>query len=119
MRESAWEYPRPPRLGRSTRLIEVTLGGAVIARTSRAHRVLETSHPPVYCVSREHVGEGVLEAVAGVGSVCEWNGVATDLDVLGGDGRRASRAARTYEDPTPAFAAIAGAVAFSPALMDT
>jgi uncharacterized protein (DUF427 family) len=118
MSESVWDYPRPPRLEPSTRLIEVTFGGAVIARTSRAQRVLETSHPPVYYVPREDVDDGVLETVAGAGSVCEWKGVATYLDVLGGDGRRASRAAWTYEDPAPAFAAIADAVAFYPALMD-
>jgi uncharacterized protein (DUF427 family) len=100
MTESVWDYPRPPRLERSTRQIEVTFGGTIIARTSRAHRVLETSHPPVYYVPREDVREGVLEAVPGTGSVCEWKGIATYLDVLGGDGRRASRAAWTYEDPT-------------------
>ncbi|HEX5522643.1 MAG TPA: DUF427 domain-containing protein, partial [Pedococcus sp.] len=46
--ESVWDYPRPPRLERTTNDIEVVLGGRVVARTSAALRVLETSHPPTY-----------------------------------------------------------------------
>ena len=46
--ESVWDYPRPPRLERTSNDIEVTLGGVVIARTRAALRVLETSHPPTY-----------------------------------------------------------------------
>jgi uncharacterized protein (DUF427 family) len=46
--ESAWEYPRPPRLERSSAHLVVVLGGVTIADTTRAYRVLETSHPPNY-----------------------------------------------------------------------
>ena len=45
--ESVWDYPRPPRVEQSSSKIEVELGGKVIASTTRAWRVLETSHPPV------------------------------------------------------------------------
>src|SRR4051794_14973675 len=104
MSESVWDYPRPPRLEPTDRLIEVVLGGALIASTRRAHRVLETSHPPVYYVPRDDVRTGALEDAAGGGSVCEWKGAARMLDVLGGDGIRVPRGAWTYPDPAPAFA---------------
>ena len=55
MPESVWDYPRPPRVEPSGRRVRVVLGGAVIADTTRAHRVLETSHPPVYYVPLEDV----------------------------------------------------------------
>ena len=50
------------------------LGGAVIADTTRAHRVLETSHPPVYYVPLEDVAPGSLEPSRVVRTVCEWKG---------------------------------------------
>ncbi|HVQ99269.1 MAG TPA: DUF427 domain-containing protein, partial [Mycobacterium sp.] len=46
--ESVWDYPRPPRLEQFAGSITVELGGEVIASTTRAWRVLETSHPPSY-----------------------------------------------------------------------
>lgn len=118
MTESVWDYPRPPRLEVATRLVEVWLGGAAIARSTRSHRVLETSHPPVYYIPAEDIELGTLEPVSGAGSVCEWKGSATYLDVIGADGRRVPRGAWTYHRPTGGFAPIADAVAFYPALMD-
>ena len=50
MAESVWDYPRPPRVEPVSSRIRVELGGETIADTTRAHRVLETSHPPVYYV---------------------------------------------------------------------
>lgn len=94
------------------------LGGRLIAETTRAHRVLETSHPPVYYVPLEDIAGGALEPSRGAGSFCEWKGVASYLDVIGGDGRRVGRAAWTYRDPATVYAAIRGAVAFYPGLMD-
>jgi uncharacterized protein (DUF427 family) len=44
MQESAWDYPRPPRLERTDRHLVVVLAGVTIADTTRAWRVLETSH---------------------------------------------------------------------------
>jgi uncharacterized protein (DUF427 family) len=118
MPESVWDYPRPPRIEPSGKRVRVRLGGAVIADTVRAHRVLETSHPPVYYAPLEDVAPGSLEPSRGPGSFCEWKGDATYFDVIGGDGRRVERAAWTYLDPTPEFEAIRSAVAFYPGLMD-
>lgn len=114
--ESVWDYPRPPALQASCAVVEVVLGGRVVARTDRSYRVLETSHPPTYYLPRECFAAGALRPADG-GSVCEWKGVAAYLDVVGGE-RVAERAAWTYPEPTPAFAALAGHVALYPGAMD-
>lgn len=114
--ESVWDYPRPPRLEPSTALIEIRLGGRLIARTDRSWRVLETSHPPTFYLPRGSFEPGVLRAAAG-SSVCEWKGRAAYLDLVAGE-VVAERAAWTYHDPTLPFAAIAGAVAVYPAAVD-
>jgi uncharacterized protein (DUF427 family) len=114
--ESVWDYPRPPRLERTSRLVEVTFGGRLVARTDTALRVLETSHPPTYYLPLASFVEGALRPATG-GSVCEWKGRAAYLDVVAGDAV-APRAAWHYPSPTPAFAGIAGHVALYPGAMD-
>src|SRR6201996_7125512 len=115
--ESVWDYPRPPRVERSDKLVRVVLGGGVIAETRRAHRVLETSHPPVYYVPREDIADGAREPSGGRGTFCEFKGAASYLDAIGADGTRVPRAAWVYPDPSPGVEAIRDAVAFYPALM--
>ena len=107
--ESVWDYPRPPALVRSSRTVEVRLGEQLVARSNRAWRVLETSHPPTWYLPREDVAEGVLAPSATPSTTCEWKGAATYWDVLG---ERA--AAWSYEHPTRRFAEMAGAVTFYP-----
>lgn len=109
--ESVWDYPRPPRLELSARPVRVEHGGAVVAASARAWRVLETSHPPVYYVPWEDVAQELLVPVA-VTSFCEWKGQATYFDVVVPEVERAVQAAWTYLRPTLAFAGIAHAVAF-------
>lgn len=116
--ESVWDYPRPPRLEPSSRRIRVVLGGGVIAETERAHRVLETSHPPVFYIPLDDVSPGALVASGGRGSFCEFKGAAIYHDAVGADGRRVARAAWSYPDPTPGYEAIMDAIAFYPGLMD-
>ena len=43
---SVWDFPRPPRLAADTREVVIRWGEVEVARTRRAVRVLETSHPP-------------------------------------------------------------------------
>ena len=107
--ESVWDYPRPPALEPVDREIVVAFGGREIARTSTAHRVLETSHPPVYYLPPASFVDGVLRP-AGGGTFCEWKGQATYFDLVSGDAI-AEQAAWAYPDPTPQFEAIAGHVA--------
>jgi uncharacterized protein (DUF427 family) len=114
--ESAWDYPRPPRLEATSELVEVELGGEVVASTRNALRVLETSHPPTYYLPVSDFVEGSLRAAEG-SSFCEWKGVAAYLDVLGG-GAVAERGAWHYPHPTPEFSGLVDHVAVYPAAMD-
>ncbi len=114
--ESVWDYPRPPRLERTDQRIEIVLGGVTVAITTEAYRVLETSHPPTYYLPADAFLPGSLRAAAG-SSFCEWKGAATYFDVVGGT-KVAPRAAWTYPEPTPPFAALADHVAVYPAPMD-
>jgi uncharacterized protein (DUF427 family) len=111
-----WDYPRPPRLEKVPQRIQVVLGGKTIADTRSAYRVLETSHPPNYYLPPTDIAEGRLVRTRG-SSQCEWKGLAHYYDVVAGD-VVAGEAAWGYDRPTRAFAAIAGYVAFYPALMD-
>ena len=115
-RESVWDYPRPPRLEPSDKLIRVEFGGETVAETRRAYRVLETSHPPVYYVPPDDVrGEFLLPSASS--SFCEWKGRSAyhTLDVRG---RRVTDCAWSYPDPSPTFRAIRGYLAFYPGRVD-
>jgi uncharacterized protein (DUF427 family) len=94
----------------------IELGGRPIADTRRAIRVCETSHPPVYHVPREDIAPGVLERGEG-SSWCEWKGTATYWDAVV-DGRRVRAAGWSYEDPSPGYEHLRGAVAFYPGKVD-
>ena len=107
--ESVWDYPRPPRLEPTRELVEVVLGGRVVARTTVAFRVLETSHPPTYYLPAASFDNGVLQPASGA-SFCEWKGHAAYLDLVTAE-RTAPRAAWTYPTPSPAFVAITAHVA--------
>ena len=63
--ESVWDYPRPPRVEPRSERVIVRLGGQVIADTTDAVRVLETSHPPVYYLPMDAFPAGALVPVEG------------------------------------------------------
>lgn len=111
-----WDYPRPPRLESTSRRIRVLFNGETIADSTRAWRVLETSHPPVYYLPPEDVTVEHLVRTERQ-SVCEFKGVAVYYTVRVG-GREAIDAAWCYPDPTPTFAPIARCLAFYPGAMD-
>ena len=114
--ESVRDYPRPPRVEPSTRHVRVVFGGVTIADSRRTHRVLETSHPPVYYVPLEDVRTDCL-VPASLATWCEWKGRAGYYDLVADD-RRAERAAWFYASPTRAFEVIRDAVAFYPGRVD-
>jgi len=114
--ESAWKYPRPPRLEPVTDRLRVVLGGVTIADTTRGYRVLETSHPPNYYFPPDDILDGALELTERA-TFCEFKGRARYYAVRGGD-RRELDAAWGYDRPSPAFAPIAGYVAFYAGRLD-
>ncbi|MEJ7770492.1 MAG: DUF427 domain-containing protein [Geodermatophilaceae bacterium] len=114
--ESVWDYPRPPSMQVSSRHVVITVDGVVIADTSRAWRVCETSHPPVYYVPRGDIAAGILSEGEG-SSYCEFKGAATYWSLAVGD-RIVPEVGWSYQNPSPAYAAMAGAVAFYPGRVD-
>jgi len=115
--ESVWDYPRPPRVEPTAARIVIRLGGEIVADTTDAVRVLETSHPPVYYLPRSAFAEGALDPAAG-SSFCEYKGAARYLSVRGG-AEVADRAAWYYPDPSDGYGELADRVAVYPARMDS
>ena len=114
--ESVWDYPRPPRLELSDKLIRIKFNGEVIAETTRAYRVLETSHPPTYYIPPEDVQSKFLERSSRA-SFCEWKGRARYHGLKVGD-RRGPDVAWSYPDSTSDFAPIRDYLAFYPSRVD-
>jgi len=110
--ESVWDYPRPPRLLQDNRLVEVYGGEWLVARTTRAVRVLETASPPTFYLPRDQVRMDLLQATGGQ-SYCEWKGRASYYDLRTDQGL-VERVAWSYENPLDDFAAIAGHISFYP-----
>jgi uncharacterized protein (DUF427 family) len=121
-RESVWDYPRPPRVEPvpGAARVRVEFGGRVIADSTRALRLLETSHPPSYYLPPADVDLSCLHASPG-GSTCEWKGQARYWTVVvatpAGE-RVAERAAWSYPDPFPEFELLRDHLCFYCAPMD-
>jgi len=114
--ESVWDYPRPPRVEPVHARVTIEFDGRLIAESTRAVRVLETSHPPAYYLPPEDFAAGALVAAKGT-SFCEFKGRAQYYDVVSG-AASASRSAWYYPSPSPGFESIAGFVSVYPGRMD-
>ena len=82
-RESVRDYPRPPRVEPCQRAVRVEFNGRVLAESSRALRLLETSHPPTYYIPKADVRVELLRA-NGRRSFCEYKGAASYWDIRDG-----------------------------------
>lgn len=113
--ESVWDYPRPPAVDTAGgEDVAVVLGGRVIARTDRALRVLETSHPPTYYLPvASFVADALEPARDSRTTLCEFKGSATYYDLVADD-VRLERAAWSYDDPRPGFESLREHVAVHP-----
>lgn len=114
---SVWDFPRPPAYVQWHERVEGRFGGSVIAATSEAWCVLETSHPPAYYLPASSFVPGSLRRAEGSSS-CEWKGRALYYDVVSGD-QVAPQAAWSYPAPSAGVEAIRDHVAVYPALMDS
>lgn len=113
--ESVWDYPRPPRLERTSKHVKVYWQDRLIASTNQAFRVLETSHPPVYYIPPSDIIKEYIQPVAGMKTFCEWKGSASYWDIIDERGQVASKAAAwSYPNPQGRFAAIEDYLAFYP-----
>jgi uncharacterized protein (DUF427 family) len=114
--ESVWDYPRPPRLEPTPKPLRIIFNRQVIAETTQAYRVLETSHPPVYYIPPADICQEYL-IPSTRHSQCEYKGRATYWTVQVGD-RRETDVAWSYPQPYPAFAALQRYLAFYADRMD-
>ena len=114
--ESVWDYPRPPRVEDTDKHIEVFFNDILIADTTDAKRVLETSSPPVYYLPEEDIEMKYFIKSEGK-SFCEWKGVASYYTIKVHD-KTAVNAAWYYPDPSPAYISIKNYIAIYPQKMD-
>lgn len=122
--ESAWDYPRPPRVEPVAERVRVIVDGVTIADTTRALRVLETSHPPAYYLPPDDVRMDLL-APNERSSICEFKGRASYVDLLlpaavaaSGRPRTVRSVAWTYPSPTTGYEALRGHLAFYASRVD-
>lgn len=84
----------------------------VVADTTGAYRVLETSHPPTYYLPPKDVDMQQLKPSGG-SSYCEWKGSASYYDAPG-----KPQIAWYYAKPTSSFEPIANYICFYPSKVD-
>lgn len=114
--ESVWDYPRPPRVEPCARHIRVEFHGGTLAETTRAYRVLETSHPPTFYIPQADIKMELLHPNP-KRSFCEFKGEAHYWDIR--DGEAVSIAAAWgYPSPTERFAVLRDHLAFYPSRVD-
>lgn len=114
--ESVWDYPRPPRVEPVAARVRVEFEGLVLADTTRALRVCETSSPPAYYIPQADILMAQLEPSARK-SFCEWKGEASYWSVRV-RGRLAKDAGWSYPEPDPGFESIRDYLSFYPRRMD-
>lgn len=96
--------------------IVIEFGGGTIINTSRALRVLETSHPPVYYLPLADFADGVLRTSTRT-SYCEFKGVAAYVDLVVDD-RVERDAGWLYPTPSRGFEGLVDHVAIYPGRVD-
>jgi uncharacterized protein (DUF427 family) len=114
--ESVWDYPRPPRVEPTKKRIRVIVNGVVIADTTNAKRVLETSHPPTYYIPPEDIRMEYLTPTRQQ-TFCEFKGGASYWTIKVGD-RVCENAAWGYKAPQKGYEAIKDHLAFYASRVD-
>lgn len=116
IRESVWDFPRPPRVETSGRRVKVEFADRVIAETTRSLRVLETSHPPVFYIPRSDVVVSFIRP-SSRSSFCEFKGRASYIDVVVDD-RVTKDAGWEYPHPSRGYEDLQDHIAFYPGRVD-
>lgn len=78
--ENVWDYPRPAVCEPFYKDVLVIVENKIIAKTTSAIRVLETSHPPTYYFPIKDVKINYLKKNKN-NSFCEWKGIASYFDL--------------------------------------
>ena len=114
--ESVWDYPRPPLVEPTGKMIRLRLGHEVIGESDHALRVLETSHPPVYYLPVADLRMDLIEPADG-SSWCEYKGAAAYWTVRA-RGRVLEQVGWSYTEPSPGYEALRDHIAFYAAPFD-
>jgi len=93
--------------------VVVRVGGTVIADSSHALTLQESSYPPVQYIPLADVDPAVLRP-SDTATYCPYKGEASYYSVQPAGGDEVEDAIWTYRDPYAAVAPIAGHVAFFP-----
>jgi uncharacterized protein (DUF427 family) len=115
--ESVWDYPRPPAVRAIDAHVRIVHNGITLVDTRQAIQILETSQAPGYYFSRADIALEHLTQSRHT-SYCEWKGQATYWAVLATTTPSVADVAWSYDNPTPAYAAITGYLAFYPQKVD-
>jgi uncharacterized protein (DUF427 family) len=115
--ERVWDYPRPPAVVPCERRVRVELGGETLADSSRALRVLETSHPPTIYVPPADVRGDLLVPSDHRPTWCEFKGAARYFDARVDD-VVVRAVAWTFPQPTRGYEALRDHLAFYPGRVD-
>ncbi|MBS4727878.1 DUF427 domain-containing protein [Mycobacterium sp. SM1] len=97
----------------TTARVRVRVNGELVADTTAALRLQESTYPAVHYIPMNDVAQEMLRRT-GTTTYCPFKGEASYYSVTTASGRTVDDAIWTYEQPYPAVAAIAGHVAFYP-----
>jgi uncharacterized protein (DUF427 family) len=110
---SAMKLPGPDHpitIAPNGKRVRVTFAGKVIADSTRALTLQETSYRPVHYIPRADADMSLLTPSAHA-THCPYKGDASYFTIQA-DGRSAENAVWSYEQPFPAMAEIEGHLAF-------
>jgi|SRR5689334_20725456 len=106
----------PITIQRNAQRVRVLFNGTVVADSTRAMTLKESTLPAVLYIPREDAQLQFFERTAH-STYCPYKGEAAYYS-LRVDGRVSENAVWTYETPYPAMKAIAGHLAFYPSRVD-
>jgi len=103
----------PITISPSRNRVRVRFGGELIADTSDALDLKESTYPVVHYIPRSAVEMNRL-VKTDHSTHCPYKGDASYFSILANDGTRIENAVWSYETPFPAMKEIAGYLAFYP-----
>lgn len=117
MKESVWDYPRPPKLEQVPQRLKVVFNNEIIAETTRGYRILETSHPPTYYFPPTDVVM-LWFKTENKSTFCEFKGKASYWS-LNVNGQFSEYAAWSYPNPSSKFKVIKDYLCFYASKVDS
>lgn len=102
----------PIAISANSKRVRISVGGELIAETSRALTLKEANYPPVQYIPREDANPARLKPT-NHSTYCPYKGDASYFSIVSG-GKTLENAIWTYETPYDSMKDIAGHLAFYP-----